>query len=76
MDVVTDAFGECDAFTLASEASKIVGRVEMMYAFDFLFDDRSRIEVVGDIVTSGADQFHTTFIGLSVRVSANEGRQE
>ena len=76
MNVVTNAFGECDAFALATEAREIVGRVEMIYAFDFLLDDRSRVEVVGDIVTSGADQFYATFIGLAVRVSTNEGGQE
>ena len=41
-----------------------------------LFDDRPFVQVFGDIVRSGADQFHATFVRLVVGSGALKTRQE
>ena len=76
VNVIANAFGESDAFALAAEASEVSGGVEVVNAFDFLFDDGPCIEVVGDVVAGGADEFYATVIGLAVGVGADERGQE
>ena len=48
----------------------------MLHALDLLFDDRSGIEVAGDIMAGGADQFHSAIMGLPIGIGPDECRQE
>ena len=56
VDMETNSLGEGDAFALSSEADEIVGGVEVLHAVDFLLDDRTSIEVGGDVVAGRPDQ--------------------
>ena len=76
VDVEADAFGDGGAFAVAAEADEVGGGVEVVDAFDFLFDDGSGVEVGGDVVAGGADEFDAAFVGLAVGVGAGEGGEE
>lgn len=76
VNVEADAFGEGDALAVAAQADEVVGRVEMLHAVDFLLDDGTGVEIGGDIVAGGSDQFHAAGVGLLVRVRADESGQE
>ena len=41
-----------------------------------LFDDGAGVQLVGDIVTGGSDDFHSPFEGCMVRACPDECRQE
>ncbi len=76
VDVVADAFREGGAFAVAAEAGEVVWGVEMGDAFYFLLDDGAGIQVCGDVVAGGADEFHAALVGLAVGVRADEGGKE
>ena len=76
VDVEADAFGDGGAFAVAAEADEVGGGVVVVDAFDFLFDDGAGVEVRGDIVAGGADEFDAAFVGLAVGVCAGEGGEE
>ena len=76
VDVVADALGEGDALALAAEAGEIGRGVEMGDALDLLLDDRAGVEIRGDVVAGGADEFHAALVRLFVRVRADEGGEE
>ena len=73
VDVVADAFGDGGALAVAAEADEVVGGVEVMHAFDFLLDDGAGVEVCGDVVAGGTDEFHAAFVGLFVGIGPDEG---
>ena len=50
--------------------------MEVLHAFDGLLDDRAGVEVGGDVVAGGTDEFHAAFVRLAVRVRADEGGEE
>ncbi len=76
VDVVADAAGEGGALAVAAEAGEVVGGVEVGDALDFLLDDGAGIEIRGDVVAGGADEFHAALVGLAVGVRADEGGEE
>jgi len=76
VDVVADAAGEGGAFAVSAEAGEVCGGVEVLYAFDFLVDDGSGVEVGGDVVAGCADEFDAALVGLLVGVCADEGGEE
>ena len=43
---------------------------------DFLLDDRAGIEIRGDVVAGGSDEFHAALMSLFVGVCADEGGEE
>jgi hypothetical protein len=76
LDVVADALGDGVALAVAAEADEVGGGVEVMHAFDFLLDDGPGIEIGGDVVAGGADEFDAALVGLLVGIGADEGGQE
>jgi len=48
----------------------------MADAFDVLIDDRTLVEIAGDVVGGGADQLDTALVRLGVRSGADEGRRK
>ena len=45
-------------------------------ADDILLDDGAIVENLGNVMTGGADKFHTTLEGLMMRFAADKRRQE
>ena len=45
-------------------------------SLDLLLDDGAGVQVSGDVVAGGADEFHAAFVCLAVGICANEGGQE
>ena len=76
VDMEADALGEGHAFAVAAQADQIDGRVKVLHAVDLLFDDGSGIELAGDVVAGGSDQFYPALVGLPVGIRADEGGQE
>ena len=74
--VEANPLGQRDPLAMAAEAHEVVGRVKMLHAVDFLFDDRARIEVGRDVVAGRTDQFHATLVCLFVGIRADECGQE
>ena len=48
----------------------------MGHALDFLLDDGAGVEICGDVVAGGSDEFHAALVGLLVGVRADEGGEE
>lgn len=46
--------------------------MEVLDAFNFLFDDGACIEVGSDVVAGGANEFDSAFVGLAVWVGSDE----
>ncbi len=74
--VEADSLGDRDSLAVTAKADEIGGGVEVVNALDFLFDDRSGVEVGSDVMAGGTDQFHPAGVGLLVGVGADEGWQE
>ena len=64
------------ALDVAALADEIVGRIAMTDALDILVDDRAFIEVAGDVMRGGADQFDAARVRLMVGFGALEAGQE
>ena len=64
----------CQHATLdvAALADEILGRVAMADALDVLVDDRSLVEIAGDVMRRGADQLDAALMGLVVGLGALE----
>lgn len=62
---------------VAAERHVILGRLGMGDAHGILLDDRSLIQIGGDIMRRRANQLHTALIGLLVGVGPlKDGRKE
>src|SRR5438552_17565640 len=61
---------------IASFADEILGRVTMADAFDVLVDDLPLVEIAGDVMRGGADQFDAALMGLVIGPCALESGQE
>jgi hypothetical protein len=66
--------GKYQSFQVSAFSLQIRDGVAVRYLNDILLDDGAGIQVIGDIVAGGADYFHTSLVGLFIRVSANECR--
>lgn len=76
MHVIANPLCKRDPLAVPSQADEVVGRVEMLNPFHFLFDDRAGIQVGGDVMARRADQFDAPLVGLFVGVRADECRQK
>ena len=76
VDVVADAPRKGGALAVAAEAGEIRGGVEMVHPLDLLLDDGAGIQIRGDVVAGGADEFYAALMGLLVGVCTDEGGQE
>lgn len=47
-----------------------------LHPLDLLLDDRALVELCRHVVCRGADQLHTTLVGLVIRLGSLESRQE
>lgn len=72
VEVVADAAGEGEAFAIAAEAQQVLGGMIVLHADDFLVDDRALVEVGGDVMAGGADEFHSAVVCAVIRVGADE----
>ncbi len=75
-EVPADAACEGLSFTIAAKAEEVFGVVEVFGADDFLLDDGAFIEVGGDVVAGGTDEFYSAFPGTLVGVGPHEGGEE
>ncbi len=64
------------AFDIPALADEVLGLVVVRDALDVLLDDRSFVEIGGDIVRRGADQLDTARMRLVIRPGALEARQK
>ena len=65
-----------DALKVSSDGGEALGRVGVADASDFLFDDRPFIELRRHVMGRGADQLHSSGVGLVVWLGAFETRKE
>ena len=75
-EVPLDRSGECPAFEVAADRREVSWVGLMADASDLLFDDRSLVEVGGDVVRGGANELHATNECLLVGLPATEARKE
>ena len=68
--------GEDHALEVAAFADQVVNIVAMGDARHVLIDDGPLIELRGGVVHSRADELHSAFVGLVVRLLTHERRQE
>src|SRR5580698_7519135 len=61
---------------IAALAHEVVRRVAMADALDVLIDDRSLVEIAGNVMRSSADQFDAAFMRLMIGPRPFEARQE
>src|SRR5579863_3012404 len=54
------------AFDIAALAHEVVRRVAMADTLDVLIDDRTLVEIAGDVMRGGADQFDAALMGLMI----------
>src|SRR5690606_21986843 len=63
-------------FHILSEADHIFHIISVAYTHHVLFDNRTGIQLLGNIVTSCPYEFHSAGRGLMIRPGTNKGRQE
>ena len=68
--------GEYETLGVLTEFNDVSSRVAVVDAGDVLFDDWPFIELSGDEVRSGANQFHAASVGLMVGLGAFETREQ
>src|ERR1700740_931758 len=76
LEVIADRPRQPPPPDTAALAPEIIRRVAMADAFDVLVDDRSLVEVAGDIMGGGADQLDATLMRLVVGPCALEAGQK
>ena len=64
VDVEADALGDGDPLAVAAESDEVGRGVEMLHALDLLFDDRPGVEIGGDVVAGGTNEFDAARVGL------------
>src|SRR6266851_2182832 len=70
--------GACqhDALDVAAEATEVFGILSVIDAQDVLLDDRASVQLLGDVMGRGPDEFDTTIVRRLVRIGAHECRQK
>jgi hypothetical protein len=71
-----DRLGEHDLFYIPPRVHHRRGAVSVIHRDNVLRDDRAGVEIVGDDVRRGADDFYAALVGLMVRFGADERRQK
>ena len=64
------------ALDVGAEAHQVFDAVPVIDPHHVLLDDRSLVEVFGDVVRCRADEFDAALLGAPVRRRADERRQE
>ena len=75
-DVAEDGAGEDDFFEILAEADQVFDGLAMGDTDDVLFDDRAFVEVGGDVVAGGSDDFYAAPVGGMIRTGTGEGGEE
>ncbi len=65
-----------DILDIATQRDEIIRCMRMIDALHGLFDDRSFVEIGGDIMRRGADDLDAALVRLVIRLGAFEARQE
>ena len=68
--------GQHRPLDICAEPDEVVDLVTVVDANDVLFDDRSLIEILSDVVRRCAHQFHAALARSPIRCRADKGRQE
>ncbi|CDX51622.1 hypothetical protein MPL3365_130579 [Mesorhizobium plurifarium] len=76
MDVRVNGPSQCLCLDVTAEADVVVIRLRMGHTNDVLLDDWPFIQISGDVMRCGADQFHAALVSLLVRIGAFERRQK
>lgn len=71
-----ERFGQNGCFYFLAGPHHIRGSVGMIYRYDLLCDDRTFVQLVGDEMCGGADEFDTPFERLTVRIGADKGGEK
>jgi hypothetical protein len=74
--VPVDGASQRQALGVAADGDELVGAGTVIDADDVLLDDRSLVQIGGDVVGGGAHEFHSAAMGLVVRLGSGEARQE
>jgi hypothetical protein len=76
LDVPGNRSGQDGPFDVATDAAEIAHIVTVIDPLDVLVDDWTGVEVGGDVVGGGADQFDAALVRLGVRIGADERGKE
>src|SRR5699024_12858748 len=68
--------GQNGGFDALSALNEVRDRPIVVDPGDILFDDRTLVEVAGDVVSGGADDLHTAGMGLMIGLGPLEAGQE
>jgi hypothetical protein len=68
--------GEDEALDVAADPLQVVNLVTVADSGHVLIDDRTGVELLGDVVGGRADQLDAALVRAAIRVRADEGRQE
>ena len=60
------------SFDVTAVTDEVINRVVMLDPDDVLLDDRPLIEILGDIVTGGANQLDASLKGTVIRLCTDE----
>lgn len=75
-EMPADTAGKGEPFAVAAESQEIRCAVKMLHPGDLLIDNRSLVEIRGDVVTGCTDKLHAAFEGSLVRICPDERREE
>lgn len=76
LEVPPEGTGKDNFFQIFAFANEITDGVAVGHANDILSYDRAIIEIRGDVVTGGTDDFHSALMGRMVGARAGKGGQE
>ena len=68
--------GEHAPFDVRAKTHELGRGIPVGDSNDVLFNDRPFVEILGDVVCRGPNQFHSTFLGLLIWACTNERWQE
>jgi hypothetical protein len=74
--MVIDRFGKYNALQVATPANQVFHTVAMGNPDNVLFNNGALIQVPGDVVTGGPYDFHSTLIGLLIRIASYKCRKK
>lgn len=76
MDMLVNSAGQYLAFHIAADGNVVLSALRICDSGNILLDDRTLVEISGNVMRRSADQLHATLESLFVGVRALEGRQE
>ena len=76
LGVPADGAGEDDFFEIAALADEVGDGLAVGDADDVLFDDGALVEIAGDVVAGGSDDFDAAGVGGVIGFCAGEGGEE